>query len=159
MAATVCAYANDPVTGLRRQPAPVKLSAFQAIQKKRYQDVLTWTTEQEINASHFVVERSYDGKTFTETGLVFTFDNSIGSNAYRFTDDLRKKHHAVVYYRLRMVDTDGKTETFCGGIFFPWASENRHVNEKRSGIHLCKSAQQDLHAAYFEIEIIQFNFL
>jgi hypothetical protein len=110
MAATVCAYAKEPVTGLHKQPAPVKLSSFQAIQKSDSRMFLTWTTEQEINASHFVVERSYDGKTFTETGLVFTFDNSIGRNAYRFTDDLRKKHHAVVYYRLRIVDTDGKTE-------------------------------------------------
>lgn len=106
MAANVFAYAKEP----GRQPAPVKLSSFQAIQKSDTRMALTWTTEQEINASHFVVERSYDGKTFTETGLVFTFDNTIGRNAYRFTDDLRKKQHAVVYYRLRIVDMDGKTE-------------------------------------------------
>lgn len=97
---------TDPVEG----SLPVKLSSFNATRRNDAKVILDWVTSQEINASHFVVERSFDGKVYDEAGLVFAVGNSNVNNSYRFTDELRTKDAAVIYYRLKVVDMDGKTE-------------------------------------------------
>jgi hypothetical protein len=97
---------NDPSEG----SLPVKLSSFNATKKNDAKVSLDWVTSQEINVSHFVVERSFDGKEYSEAGLVFAIGNSNVNNTYRFTDELRNKDAAVIYYRLNMVDLDGKSE-------------------------------------------------
>lgn len=91
-------------------PLPVKLSAFNAARKSDVKVSLEWTTQEEINASHFVVERSFDGKEFDEAALVFAYGESKEEKIYRFTDMPGKKKVSAVYYRLRIVDMDGKTE-------------------------------------------------
>jgi pimeloyl-ACP methyl ester carboxylesterase/photosystem II stability/assembly factor-like uncharacterized protein len=84
---------------------PVTLSSFtgrlvgNAVQLK-------WTTAQEINASHFDVERSADGVNFTAIGRVAATGNSDIPRQYGL-DDLQFKK-GLNYYRLRQVDLDGK---------------------------------------------------
>lgn len=97
---------TEPVEG----SLPVKLSSFNATKKTDTRVALNWSTAQEINASHFVVERSFDGKEYDEAGLVFAIGNSNVNNNYKFTDDLKNKYASIIYYRLRIVDIDGKTE-------------------------------------------------
>lgn len=89
---------------------PVKLSSFNASKKNDTKVALNWSTSQELNASHFVVERSTNGKEYDEAGLVFAVGNSNANINYKFTDELRNSKATVLYYRLRMVDMDGKTE-------------------------------------------------
>ena len=90
---------------------PVKLTAFNANLDQQQPKVnLTWTTATEINASHFVVERSTDGNIFTEVGMVFAFGNTTGQKNYQLSDNISSLNVPVIYYRLRQVDIDGKAE-------------------------------------------------
>lgn len=90
-------------------PLPVVLSAFTA-KKNGSQALLSWTTEVEENVSHFVVEKSLNGKDFTEAGILFTGANSSLRREYGFKDDLKAITGGLVYYRLKIVDLDGKYE-------------------------------------------------
>ncbi len=88
---------------------PVKLTSFDAalVNKKV---ALTWSTSQEKNASHFVIERSTDGVDFTDAGIIFTDGNSEISRSYSFKDPGSTYSKGVLYYRLRIVDLDGQYE-------------------------------------------------
>ncbi len=63
---------------------------------------LKWKTEEQLNFSHFEIERSTDARQFTTIG------NSplSASKLYNFTDD-RLLKGGTYYYRLKMVDKDG----------------------------------------------------
>jgi hypothetical protein len=66
--------------------------------------ILKWKTEDEVNTSHFIVERSTDGVHFAAIQQVKTSGASTGN--YSTTDN-----HAIpgkLYYRLQMVDKGGK---------------------------------------------------
>jgi hypothetical protein len=69
-----------------------------------------WVTGSELNASHFVVERSSDGQNFEEIGKVKAEGNSQQALSYNFTDENVATSTGHVYYRLRMVDLDGAFE-------------------------------------------------
>jgi pimeloyl-ACP methyl ester carboxylesterase len=67
---------------------------------------LKWNTAQEINASHFDVERSEDGSRFVKIGRVQARGNTSTGSDYNFDDPLFKT--GANYYRLRLVDADGR---------------------------------------------------
>ena len=70
---------------------------------------LQWETAHETNTANFVVERSTDGRTFGGIGTEAASGNSTGANKYSYTDyDVNNLSSAVIYYRLKMVDADGK---------------------------------------------------
>lgn len=69
---------------------------------------LSWTTTEEAGSSHFDIERSADAKEFIQLGRVQAKGNSSATQQYRFTDI--KPLLGNNYYRLRMVDADGKFE-------------------------------------------------
>ncbi|OQP60890.1 hypothetical protein A3860_03950 [Niastella vici] len=85
---------------------PVVLSAFTA-RKNGNQVVLNWSTDMERDVSHFVVEKSFDGKDFTDAGILFTDGNSDARREYNFKDELHS-NTGLVYYRLKIVDLDGR---------------------------------------------------
>lgn len=89
---------------------PIKLKSFNANLKGNNKVDLKWTTSSEINVSHFVVERSTDGITYSDAGLVFAYGNSTVDNDYSLTDNLANIKSDIVYYRLRSVDMDGKSQ-------------------------------------------------
>ncbi len=66
---------------------------------------LKWITENEVNTSHFDVERSSDGRTFNKLSSVTANSTSSRSN-YSFID--QKPLAGVGFYRIRMVDRDGR---------------------------------------------------
>lgn len=71
--------------------------------------LLQWETANEINTSHFAVERSTDGVNFNSIGTVTALGNSVNANKYSHTDnDIDNLSSTVIYYRLKMVDTDGQ---------------------------------------------------
>ena len=61
---------------------------------------LDWQVDSEVSFSHYAVERSGDGSTFTDIGRV----EGAQQPRYSFTDPAPA---AAAYYRLRMVDLDG----------------------------------------------------
>ncbi len=84
---------------------PVKLSAF-TVQKIDAAARISWTTEQEINSSHFIVERSADGNIWNSIATVAASGNSTRKINYEFYDNTPAR--GINYYRLRQIDKDGK---------------------------------------------------
>lgn len=85
---------------------PVLLNSFTA-KKNGNQVILNWSTDMEKDFSHFVIQKSGNGKEYTDAGVLFTDGNSSINRAYSFTDDLKNTGAGLVYYRLKMVDLDG----------------------------------------------------
>jgi hypothetical protein len=88
---------------------PVKLISFTAALNQNKAE-LKWSTASEINVSHFVIEKSYDGKDFSDAGLVFAYGNTSEKMNYSFSDNISNAPKSVVYYRLRSVDNDSKSQ-------------------------------------------------
>ena len=88
---------------------PVKLTAFTASLVKEKVN-LKWETASEINVSHFELERSTDGVNFSKTALVFSYGAADTKANYTYSDNVASFQVPVVYYRLRSVDIDGKSE-------------------------------------------------
>lgn len=98
-------FAYTPVHTL-----PVKMASFNAMLVSNKKVDLKWITSTEINVNRFMVERSLDGSTYNEIAMVLAYGNSTSAKNYVFKDDLNSLQAKVVYYRLRTIDEDGKTE-------------------------------------------------
>jgi hypothetical protein len=93
------------------QPLPLELLSFEAQNTDNRHTLVSWTTTQERQVSHFVVERQHLGQTWTTAARV-TANNTAGQNRYELTDaEVHGKGQAekTLLYRLQMVDTDGRT--------------------------------------------------
>lgn len=92
-------------------PLPVKLVTFKADLIKN-DAILKWTTAQELNVSHFVVERSLNGKDFIEINKVNAKGNSNEMNNYFSIDKNPFKNTALdyVYYRIKTVDLNAEVQ-------------------------------------------------
>jgi hypothetical protein len=85
---------------------PLKLTAFTG-QNNGAANQLHWQTAQEINASYFEVQHSTNtNPAFTPLGQVKATGNSSVMQNYAYTH--AKPPAGVNYYRLKMVDKDGK---------------------------------------------------
>jgi hypothetical protein len=91
------------------EPVPVDLIAFQGLKEVDAVRLL-WSTAQEENNEGFEVERSYNNRDFEMIGFVNGKGNSSIINEYQFVDHTVDWSAEVVYYRLRQVDFDGKSE-------------------------------------------------
>lgn len=69
---------------------------------------LHWITASESGSSHYDVERSFDGYTFTAIGQVEAAGTSYSTIDYAFVDP--QPMRGVNYYRLKQVDLDGTTD-------------------------------------------------
>ncbi len=84
---------------------PVQFVSFKAeLQGEKV--LVSWSTAQEQNASHFDVERSTNGRDFTKIGQVKATGNSNSLVNYSFVDN--SPVLGVSYYRLRQVDIDNR---------------------------------------------------
>jgi hypothetical protein len=93
-------------------PLPVQISRFEAMRRGADAELI-WTTASEINASHFVIERSVNNKDWDAVGKVSSKNgNSNTTQSYIFLDvNVQQTSGAsLVYYRLRAVDIDGTSE-------------------------------------------------
>ena len=95
-------FANFTVSGV----VPLRLLSFDAF-KNDNKVKLNWKTDNEINTSHFDVERSVNGIDFKKIGTVTALNRS-GINQYSFEDV--SPSGGVNLYRLRQVDIDAKFE-------------------------------------------------
>lgn len=83
---------------------PLNLLSFTG-QKQNSTVFFNWLTTNETNTSHFIVQRSIDGRAFTGIGRVEA-KNTSGNNIYNFID--ANPINGINFYRLQMVDIDGK---------------------------------------------------
>jgi trimeric autotransporter adhesin len=86
---------------------PIRLSDF-TVQKNGNSAKISWTTEQETNTSHFIIERSVDGRTWNAITTVAAAGNSSSRITYSAYDNAPMK--GINYYRLKQVDKDAKFE-------------------------------------------------
>jgi trimeric autotransporter adhesin len=89
---------------------PLDLLSFTGQLQNDNSVLLNWKTENEVNTSHFSVERSTDGTRFNGIGNVTANgrNNTGGSFNYSLTDnDAINQPSQKLYYRLKMVDIDG----------------------------------------------------
>lgn len=98
---------NTQRTEVTGSTLPVKLLVFTA-NKAGKANLLQWRTAHEVNTDRFEIERSANGRAFVKIGSVRAIENglSILSNDYQFNDDAPLS--ALNYYRLRIVDKDGR---------------------------------------------------
>lgn len=80
-------------------PLPIKISSFFA-RRSGNTVFLNWTSELEINAKEFVIERN-SGNGFVPVGTVAALNNETGSS-YSFNDNNNSR--SVSQYRLKLVD-------------------------------------------------------
>jgi len=86
---------------------PVSFSSFFA-QKQDKIVKLSWSTEQEINSSHFIIERSADGRTWQSLATMNAAGNSSNHLEYVAYDNLPL--NGTSYYRIKQVDKDGRMQ-------------------------------------------------
>lgn len=100
-----------PGAGCAILPTPLRISlAYFNAQKQADESVkLKWVTSSEQNNRYMAVERSADGKLFTEVGRINGVANSSSARSYELID--RNPISGNVYYRLRSIDYDG-TNTY-----------------------------------------------
>ncbi len=90
----------------RESLLPVELLDFQCVGTKNTVN-LTWNVAAQLNTEGYQIERSTDGgQTFERIGFVKAKMTTGKTMAYAFTDE--KPVVGTNYYRLRMLDTDGK---------------------------------------------------
>ncbi len=85
---------------------PVKILDFTATY--RNDDVsLVWTSEMEENFSHFIVQRSSDGKTYSDIATVNSAGRTIRTR-YEYKDLHVSSASGICYYRIVCVDKTGE---------------------------------------------------
>lgn len=100
-------YSDAWIVKLSSVVLPLQWYSFTAtLQNKN--GLLQWQTANEINTSHFNIQRSTNGTEFTTIGI--TNAAGSGDNKYSYTDnnivELMNSREAV-YYRLQNMDKDG----------------------------------------------------
>ncbi len=88
-------------------PLPLQLKEFSA-QKETGKVILNWSTVLEINTSYFEVEQSTDASSWKTIARVNAAGNSGSLVKYSAAD--YGTYSNKVYYRLKMVDADGKSQ-------------------------------------------------
>ena len=88
---------------------PIELKTFSG-NNTHNKNTLTWVTLSETNNSHFILERSTDGKQWENIYQKQGMGNTTNTTEYTFYD--RNFENEINYYRLTQVDFDGKSETF-----------------------------------------------
>jgi Secretion system C-terminal sorting domain len=86
---------------------PVKLLSFSGSYKSNIA-TLNWESESEINFSYYQVERSINGVDFSDIALKPAQESGLAKEQYSLTDNLSYLSSDVFYYRLKMVDVDGR---------------------------------------------------
>lgn len=85
---------------------PVSLVQFIASENADGSNKLSWSTAQEVNAGSFEVERSADQGSWDAIGTVKAKGNSSITTNYTYIDQFPLAGNN--YYRLKMIDLDGK---------------------------------------------------
>ena len=86
---------------------PVTLLNFSAAYRNGV-TALSWETENEVNFSHYEIERKSETGSDYVTIASKQANGNTGRSVYSSSDNISSINDAVVYYRLKMVDVDGK---------------------------------------------------
>lgn len=84
---------------------PVELVDFNA-SRNNGEVILSWQTASEINNSHFEIERSNDGKSFSAVDVTMGKGTTSEFSSYTYIDQYAPKCNS--FYRLKQVDFNGE---------------------------------------------------
>ena len=68
---------------------------------------LTWNVANEVNLQNYAIERSVNGNSYQQMGLV----PAQGISTYSYTDDASQLENQQVYYRIVQIDANGQRKT------------------------------------------------
>lgn len=86
-----------------------ELKATVAIIETPTQCNVNWYTTVEQNTSYFEIERSTDGITYTKVATKQANGNTTVKTYYNTVDDISNVNsQAILYYRIKLIDIDGK---------------------------------------------------
>ena len=85
---------------------PVEWTYFNASEMDENTVQLKWGTASETNNDKFIIERSTDGKVFSDIDEVFGAGTTTQSKDYYFIDN-KLPRSQMLYYRIKQVDYDG----------------------------------------------------
>jgi hypothetical protein len=86
---------------------PVKLLGFSGTLKNNTA-LLNWSADNQINFIGYEIERSTDGINFSSVGLKTKQGEGLQRADYQYNDDLYAITEKTFFYRLKMLDIDGK---------------------------------------------------
>ena len=105
--------------------------------------VLNWKVSESTNFERFEVERSLDGTSYNKIKVV-PFDHSLRS--YAMQDDVSVLQSKQVYYRLKLVDEDGKF-SYSKVIVFKISQSQKNIivypNPARTELFVSLASQQN----------------
>ena len=87
---------------------PVELTTFTAQAQENQTNLLEWETASEENNEAFEVEKSIDGKSWEQIGVVDGHGTTVEISNYNFVDE--SPMLGDNYYRLKQLDFDGQFE-------------------------------------------------
>jgi len=86
---------------------PVTLISWSASAPSEDQALLKWTATDAVNFDHYIIQRSTDGQSFQDIHTISSSITGGTTQDYSYTDLF--SYDGTLYYRLEMVDVDGKT--------------------------------------------------
>jgi hypothetical protein len=100
---------NDYIySGSKLVALPIAMKSFTAsVQNNNVR--LNWETSTEINSDYFDIEKSDNGQTYYSIGKINASGNTTTSHAYTFTDANVSYYSRTIFYRLKLMDKDGKS--------------------------------------------------
>jgi ELWxxDGT repeat protein len=106
--ATTSAYGREVWVINNFVTLPLRFLSFSAQKCNTGNVCLNWKTANEVNVSHFDIERSIDGTLFQPVKQVPAQNQA--ENGYQYTDNISSlEHKTQIYYRIKQVDKDGKS--------------------------------------------------
>lgn len=133
---------------------PITLKSFTAT-KKINANLLAWTTATEINSKQFIVQRSSDGNTFENLGVLKS--KGLEGNSSKELDYTFEDYEPMVghnYYRLEQEDLDGH-KNYTEVLDVIWGADGSEIavypNPTNEVLHIDLSSNQN---AQTEVRII-----
>ena len=87
---------------------PIKVKNFTAQPQGDNSVMLRWISLFEANSYKYVIQRSTDGRNFSDVSEIKAAGNSLTALNYFYAD--RQGANGAVYYRLKLVDLDGSID-------------------------------------------------
>lgn len=90
-------------------PLPLQFTQFSLFSGIEKTVRNNWTTANEVQVSHFNIQRSTNGRDFNTIGKIAAKNHAI--NSYEYTDrQLPANQETARYYRIESIDKDGKAQ-------------------------------------------------
>lgn len=88
-------------------PLPITWSSNPTATIKNNQCQISWSVASQVNNSHFIIEHSTDGKSYSEIGKVEGHGNT--SETIQYTNTHEIPSIGINYYRIKQEDYDGQS--------------------------------------------------